>query len=81
MSCFHLSNKAFGDNNDSRFLDLVVLMEGASLVWSEFAKGFCTGALGRTVNFQVVASGSQQISLEFLQFVIDNYHDCSFIGS
>jgi hypothetical protein len=31
------------------FLDLIGLMEGALLVWSEFAKGFCTGVLGRTI--------------------------------
>jgi hypothetical protein len=41
------------------FLDLVGLMEGALLDWSGFAKGFCTGVLGRTANFQVVANGSQ----------------------
>ncbi len=60
MSCFHLSNRAFGNRNGSWALDLVGWIEGALLVWSEFAKGFCTGALGRTVNFQAVASGSQQ---------------------
>jgi hypothetical protein len=30
-------------------LDLIGLMEGALLVWSELAKGLCTGVLGRTV--------------------------------
>ncbi len=30
------------------FLGLIGLMEEASLDWSEFAKGFCTGVLGRT---------------------------------
>ncbi len=43
------------------FLDLIGLVEAASLVWSELAKRFCTGALERTANFQVVASGSQQM--------------------
>jgi hypothetical protein len=52
MSCFHLSNGALGNKNGSWVLDLVGLMEGASLVWSEFAKGFCTRVLGRTPNFQ-----------------------------
>jgi hypothetical protein len=28
--------------------DFVGLMWGATLVWNEFAKGFCTGVLGRT---------------------------------
>ncbi len=51
---------AFGNKNGSWVLDFVGLMEGAPLDWSEFAKGFCTGVLGRTPNFQVVASGSQQ---------------------
>jgi hypothetical protein len=51
VSCFHLSNGAFGNKKGSWFLDLIGLIEGASLVWSEFANGFCTGALGRTVNF------------------------------
>ncbi len=60
MSCFHLSNGPFGNKNGSRVLDLIGLMEAASLVGSEFAKGFCTGALGRTADFQVVASGLQQ---------------------
>ncbi len=32
------------------FLDLIGLIEGASLVWSGSAKGFCTGALGRILN-------------------------------
>jgi hypothetical protein len=61
MSCFHLSKGAFGNKNSSWVLDLVGLMEGASLDWSGFAKGFCTGVLGRTPNFQVVANGSQQL--------------------
>ncbi len=38
------------------FLDLIVSMEAALLDWSEFAKGFWTGVLGRTANFQVVAN-------------------------
>ncbi len=45
MSCFHLSNGGFGNKSGSRVFDLVRLMEGALLDWSEFAKGFCTGAL------------------------------------
>ncbi len=53
MSCFHLPNGAFGNKNGSRVLDLIGLMEAALLVWSEFAKGFCTGALGRAANFQL----------------------------
>jgi hypothetical protein len=61
VSCFHLSIGAFGNRNGSRVLDLVDWIKGAPLVWSELAKGFCTGALGRAVNFQVVASGSQQL--------------------
>jgi hypothetical protein len=30
-------------------LGLIGLMEEELFVWSEFAKGFCTGVLGRTV--------------------------------
>ncbi len=60
MSCFHLSKGASGNKNGSWVLGLDELMEGASLDWSEFAKGFFTGVLGRTANFQVVANGSQQ---------------------
>jgi hypothetical protein len=40
MSCFHLSTGALGSKNGSWVLDLVGLMEGASLDWSGFAKGF-----------------------------------------
>ncbi len=43
----------------------------ASLVWSEFAKEFCMGALGRTVSFQVVASGSQHR----LKLILQNSFD------
>jgi hypothetical protein len=49
VPCFHLSNGAFENKNSSWVLDLIGLMEGALLVWSKFAKGFCTGVLGRTV--------------------------------
>ncbi len=64
-----MSSGAFGNKNGSWVLDIAGLMEGALLVWSEFAKGFCTGALGRTINFQVVASGSQH----YPQRIIVNY--------
>ncbi len=71
MSCFHLSNEAFGNKNGSQVLDLLGFMEGALLVWSEFSKWFCSGALGRTVNFQVVASGSQQYpSMKYTLIII-----------
>ncbi len=43
VSCFHLSK--FGNKNGSRVLDLIGLMEAASLACSELAKGFCMGAL------------------------------------
>ncbi len=66
--CFHLSNGHLGIRTVHGFLDLVGLMEGASLVWGEFVKGFCTVALGRAINFQVVASGSQQ------SWFISNHH-------
>ncbi len=39
-------------------LDLIGLMEGALLVWSEFAKGFAWESLGEPSNFQVEPSGS-----------------------
>jgi hypothetical protein len=58
MSCFHLSNGASGNKNGSWVFGPYWVDGRASLVWSEFAKGFCMGALGRTANFQVVASGS-----------------------
>jgi hypothetical protein len=70
MSCFHLSKGTLGNKNGSWFLGLVGLMEGALLVWSEFAKGFSTGVLGRTANIQVVTNGSQQLLITY--FVITN---------
>jgi hypothetical protein len=39
---------------------LVGLVEGHHLFGGGSAKGFCTGDLGRTVDFPVVANGSQQ---------------------
>ncbi len=60
MSCFHLSNGAFGNRNGSLVLSLVGLVEGHRLSGGGSAKGFCTGDLRRTVYFQVVANGSQQ---------------------
>ncbi len=76
-SCFHLSKGALGNKNGSRVLDLIGLMEAASLVWSDLAKGFCTGALGRTVNFQVVASGSQQHITRLSILIAANLHKVS----
>ncbi len=46
---FILPNRAFWEKELFRGLDLLGLIEGALLVWSEFAKGFCTGFLKRTV--------------------------------
>jgi hypothetical protein len=43
MSCFHLSNGAFGKKNGSWVLDLVGLVEGASLVWRWVSKGVLHG--------------------------------------
>ncbi len=57
MSCFHLSNGASGNKSSSWVLSFVGLVEGTG---GGSAKGFCTGDLGRTVYFQVVAIGSQQ---------------------
>ena len=57
MSCFHLSNGAFGNKNGSWVLSLIGLVEGVSLVWRWVRKG----VLQRTVYVRVVANGSQQL--------------------
>ncbi len=43
MSCFHLSNRAFGNKNGSWVLSLIGLVEGASLVWRWVRKGVLHG--------------------------------------
>jgi hypothetical protein len=67
-----LSNGAFGNNNGLWVFDFIGLMEEAPLDWSEFAKGFCTRVLGRTPNFQVVATGSQQ-ALKSFRKLLQNF--------
>ena len=44
MSCFHLSNGAFGNKNVSWVLDLVGLTEGAPLDWRRVRKGVLHGS-------------------------------------
>ncbi len=61
MSCFHLSRGAIGNKNGSWVLGLAGLVEEHRLFGAGSAKGFCTGDLGRTVDFPVVANGSQQL--------------------
>ncbi len=42
----------------------------ASLVFGGgSAKGFCMGDLGRTIDFQVVATGSQHITMHFISTI------------
>jgi hypothetical protein len=53
MSCFHLSNGAFGNRNGSWVLSLVGLVEEHLLSGGGSAKGFCTGDLGRPSTFKV----------------------------
>ncbi len=73
MSCFHLSRGAFGNRNGSWVLSLVGLVEEHCLFGGGSAKGFYTGDLRRTVDFQVVATGSQH--LPFFYFKYELYQD------
>jgi hypothetical protein len=68
VSCFYLSTGAYGNKSGSRvFEPLVGLVEEHHLFGGGSVKGFHTGDLGRTADFDAVANGSQQMGCEVRQ--------------
>ncbi len=74
MSCFHLSNGAFGNKNGSWVLGLVGLMEEAPLDWSKL-RGFARESLGEPPTLKLGQTGhnSEEPIYESKTYILEQF--------